>query len=129
MKTIALRNMAYARSGDKGTNANIGVIAFTEKGYRFLENFLTEEKDIINYMETVQQGVKDTGILVIGTFSEDGPKKCSGIDVKQYNETNITNRLKLYFEKIKCINVDHRTPFNSVQNFIFCSFRKSLPLE
>ena len=27
-------------------------------------------------------------------------------------------------EKIKCITVDHKTPFNTIQNFIFCSFKK-----
>lgn len=43
-ETIHLRKIAYARSGDKGSNSNIGVIAFTEKGYEFLEKYLTAEK-------------------------------------------------------------------------------------
>jgi hypothetical protein len=29
------------------------------------------------------------------------------------------------FEKIKCINEDHVTPFNTTQNFLFCSFKRS----
>ena len=41
---IHLREIAYARSGDKGSNANVGVIAYTPEGYRFLEEYLTEEK-------------------------------------------------------------------------------------
>ena len=61
---------------------------------------------------------------MIGTFSEQGPKKCSGIEIKQYSETTITDRFKEYFEKIKCITVDHTTPFNTIQNFIFCCFRR-----
>ena len=32
--------------------------------------------------------------------------------------------LKKFFEKIKCITVDHKTPFDTIQNFVFCSFRK-----
>jgi len=88
-------------------------------------HFLTQEQDIENYIDNVQQSIKPNGILVIGTFSEQGPKKCSGIEIKQYSETTMTDRLKKYFEKIKCITVDHTTPSDTIQNFVFCSFRKS----
>lgn len=87
-------------------------------------HFLTDEQDISSYLETAQQNINPTGILVIGTFSEQGPKKCSGIDIKQYSETTMTDRLKNLFEKIKCITIDHKTPFDTIQNFVFCSFRK-----
>lgn len=87
-------------------------------------HFLTKEQEIENYIDTLQQSINPTGILVIGTFSEQGPKKCSGIEIKQYSETTMTNRLRKFFEKIKCITVDHRTPSDTLQNFIFCSFRK-----
>lgn len=40
---VLLGDLAYARSGDKGGDANIGVIAFTEEGYAFLEQALTAE--------------------------------------------------------------------------------------
>lgn len=44
IETIHLRQIAYARSGDKGSNSNIGVIAYTDEGYRFLRDYLTESK-------------------------------------------------------------------------------------
>lgn len=87
-------------------------------------HFLTHEHEIINYLNTVQQSILPTGILVIGTFSESGPKKCSGIEIKQYSETSMTEKLNRFFEKIKCITVNHITPFETIQNFVFCSFRK-----
>ena len=87
-------------------------------------HFLTEENEISNYLETSQKSINPKGILVIGTFSEQGPKKCSGIEIKQYSETSMTDRLKIFFEKIKCITVDHITPFDTIQNFVFCSFKK-----
>lgn len=87
-------------------------------------HFLTQEQEIENYIETAQNSIKPTGILVIGTFSEQGPKKCSGIEIKQYSEATMTNLLKKFFEKIKCITIDHKTPSDAIQNFIFCSFRK-----
>lgn len=87
-------------------------------------HFLTQEQEITSYIDTIQKSIKPTGVLVIGTFSEEGPKKCSGIEIKQYSETTMTDRLKKFFEKVKCIKVDHTTPFNTIQNFIFCSFKK-----
>jgi hypothetical protein len=41
---MKLKELAYARSGDKGANANIGVIAYDKAGYDFLKTHLTEEK-------------------------------------------------------------------------------------
>lgn len=42
--TTLLREIAHARSGDKGNHANIGVIAYTSAGYAFLDRFLTETR-------------------------------------------------------------------------------------
>jgi hypothetical protein len=44
MSTIRLAEIAHARSGDKGTHANVGVIAFTPAGYEFLGRYLTESR-------------------------------------------------------------------------------------
>jgi len=87
-------------------------------------HFLTEEKEIESYLNTVQKNIKENGILVMGTFSEQGPKKCSGIEIKQYSESSMSSLLQKAFEKIKCITVNHKTPFDTIQNFIFCSFKK-----
>lgn len=87
-------------------------------------HFLTEEQDISSYLKIAEQNINSSGVLVIGTFSEDGPKKCSGINIKQYSESSMTERLKALFEKINCIRVEHQTPFDTTQNFVFCSFRK-----
>jgi len=87
-------------------------------------HFLTQEEEISNYIDIAQKSIKQNGIIVLGTFSENGPKKCSGIEIRQYSETTMTERLKLFFEKINCITIDHITPSGTIQNFIFCSFRK-----
>lgn len=52
-----LRDIAYARSGDKGSNANIGVIAYTAEGYEFLKTNLTDKK-VNDYFAHL--GVKET---------------------------------------------------------------------
>ncbi|GET25982.1 hypothetical protein NT017_23110 [Prolixibacter sp. NT017] len=87
-------------------------------------HFLTEEKEINNYLSCVQSNITPGGYLVIGTFSEQGPDHCSGIEVEQYSEEKMSDRLKNFFRKIRCITVDHMTPSHSIQNFIFCSFSR-----
>ncbi|MBZ4192011.1 class I SAM-dependent methyltransferase [Niabella beijingensis] len=90
-------------------------------------HFLTKEEDISGYLNAAQKGIAPNGILVIGTFATDGPRKCSGIEVKRYSARSMTNRLKSFFRKITCITTDHHTPFHTLQRFVFCSFRKLSP--
>ena len=85
-------------------------------------HFLTEETQILIYQNLTAKAVK--GYLTIGTFSDNGPKKCSGLPVKQYNETALATVLATSFDKIRCVNEDHTTPFGTQQNFTFCSFKK-----
>lgn len=131
--SAAAIDRAKQRLGDKSNNvkwivADAATFKPTEK-YDFWHDraafhFLTDEQEIANYLQIAQESINPTGVLVIGTFSEQGPKKCSGIEIKQYSETTMTDQLKKFFEKIKCITVDHLTPFDTIQNFVFCSFRK-----
>ena len=87
-------------------------------------HFLTEQNDIEKYIDTIRQFIKPEGSLILSTFSEKGPTKCSGLDIKQYSEKTLTERVEAFFTKVKCVVVDHITPFATVQNFIFCSFKK-----
>lgn len=87
-------------------------------------HFLTTEPQIVKYLSTARQAVKENGVVTIGTFSDNGPKKCSGLDIKQYTEDALTAELENGFEKIKCITEDHTTPFDTTQNFLFCSFKR-----
>jgi len=44
MKKIKLINIAHGRSGDKGNAANIGIIAYDDKGYKIIQKHLTAKK-------------------------------------------------------------------------------------
>lgn len=57
MKQVPLRTIAYARSGDKGDSANIGVIAYTEKGFHFLEESLDSDKVALFFKELAPRNV------------------------------------------------------------------------
>ncbi len=41
MKTIPLYAMAHARSGDKGDASNVGVLAYDDRGFEILRDWLT----------------------------------------------------------------------------------------
>lgn len=87
-------------------------------------HFLTTEEKIEKYIRIAENSITPGGYLVIGTFSENGPIKCSGLEIKQYSETNMTDRFGKAFDKVKCITEDHVTPFNTTQHFLFCGFRR-----
>lgn len=87
-------------------------------------HFLTTKEQVSKYMDTARKAV--SGFLTIGTFSDNGPKKCSGLDIKQYTEETLTAELRNGFEKIRCVTEDHVTPFDTTQNFLFCSFKRHL---
>ena len=87
-------------------------------------HFLTTPEQVEAYLSIAQKNVKPAGKMVIGTFSKNGPEKCSGLQVKQYDEKLLSSTLQKWFTKIKCITTNHITPFKTVQNFLFCSFQK-----
>lgn len=123
---------AKQRLGDKATKVNWIITDVTEfrpaKSYdcwhdRATFHFLTASTDIDIYLNTARQAIDK--FMVIGTFSDKGPKKCSMLDVHQYTGDDLSKLLANGFEKIKCITEDHTTPFNTMQNFLFCSFKRS----
>ena len=85
-------------------------------------HFLTTTEQVDKYLNTARKSVR--GFMTIGTFSDSGPTKCSGLEITQYSEEKLQTSLAEGFEKIRCIREDHKTPFNTVQNFLFCSFKK-----
>jgi ubiquinone/menaquinone biosynthesis C-methylase UbiE len=87
-------------------------------------HFLTSEEQVNKYLAIANKAISAAGKIVIGTFSENGPAECSGLPIKQYSESALTSLIKKWFQKIKCIHTDHITPFNTIQNFLFCSFKK-----
>ena len=87
-------------------------------------HFITTEDKVHKYVSIAEDAIKKDGYLILGTFSENGPSKCSGLEVNQYSEASMSTRFEIAFNRIKCIEVNHATPFNTIQNFLFCSFKK-----
>ena len=90
---------------------------------RAVLHFLTEEEDIKRYIELVRTYLKPKGYVIVSTFSVNGPKRCSGLDVRQYSEDSMKT-LFTGFEHIKSFEEEHLTPWGSSQIFIWGVFRK-----
>lgn len=87
-------------------------------------HFLTNAQERDKYFQIAKKYASN--FLIIGTFSKDGPEKCSGLKIKQYCEQELIELFSNDFEKITCLNNNHITPFNTLQNFLFCSFKKKM---
>ena len=74
-------------------------------------HFLRTKDEIQKYLVILRKFVK--GYVVIGTFSDQGPLKCSGLEITQYSESTMAERLSDGFEKLTCINLEHTTPFET----------------
>ena len=86
-------------------------------------HFQTDPEKIKKYLNIVKNAVN--GLVIVGTFSVDGPKKCSGLEIKQYDENGMKEKFEnADFENIECKREDHITPAGAIQNFVFCSFKK-----
>ena len=122
---------AQYRLGDKASKVNwivSDIIKFKpETSFdiwhdRAAFHFLTEADEISQYLALASNCVK--GFLSIGTFSKQGPVKCSGLNISQYNKEELISAFSSGFNFLDSKSEDHTTPFNTTQNFLFCSFKK-----
>ena len=123
---------AQARLGDKAARINWIVSDITcfqpPQQYdlwhdRATFHFLTSNKAIARYLDVARNAIN--GYMIIGTFSRQGPEKCSGLPIRQYDESSLGEMLQNGFCKIRCLTESHLTPFNSRQQFLFCSFERA----
>jgi SAM-dependent methyltransferase len=86
---------------------------------RAVFHFLTSDININKYVENVKLYSEN---FIVGTFSTSGPKKCSGLDITQYNKSLLSKLFEEFMAIKKIEHINHITPFETTQNFIFCSF-------
>lgn len=88
-------------------------------------HFLTTAEQVEDYLDIAASAAQQ--FLVVGTFAENGPETCSGLEVHRYSQEDLTEVFRRQFIKRRCISTLHQTPFKTSQNFTFCSFyRKSV---
>lgn len=125
-------NRLKKRLGDKAKKVNFiisDVLDFNPKEKfdvwhdRASFHFLTLENEIIKYKSIVTASLNTNGYLFLGAFSENGPLKCSGLEITQYSESKVQAVFGDTFNIMNCFTEDHLTPFDTKQNFIFTSLK------
>ena len=101
----------------------------TEKNFsiwhdRAVFHFLISKDDVEKYKQVALKNIVQGGYLILGTFSENGPEKCSGLNVSRYSTESLKEIFNPEFKMIESFTIDHKTPFNTTQNFLFSIFKK-----
>jgi SAM-dependent methyltransferase len=90
---------------------------------RAVFHFLTDEGDRQAYVDAVLHSVKPGGLVIVATFAEDGPTKCSGLPVARYRAEELHAQFGLSFELLGHEKESHITPGGNEQKFVYCFCR------
>lgn len=91
---------------------------------RAVLHFLTNESDVERYGKILNHSIPLKGYVIISTFSPDGPDKCSGLEIRKYDEVHLQDVVGMDFEAIDFIRYTHNTPWNKEQEFITGIFER-----
>ena len=92
---------------------------------RAVFHFLTSRADREAYLEAVLRAVKPGGHVIIATFAEDGPTRCSDLPIVRYSAKELHAEFSSSFLLLHYEKEEHHTPRGTVQNFVYCCFRKA----
>lgn len=104
------------------TRAKIGLRLSIPRGVVF--HFLTDPADRRSYVELARQTVPRGGYLVIATFADDGPERCSDLDVCRYNAHSLASELGEGSSRVREAGKTHTTPWGSSQAFVYGVFKR-----
>src|SRR3989304_4062515 len=106
------------------TRISLPLAAFDLWHDRAVFHFLTDPTDRQRYVHTVQTALEPGGHLVIATFAQDGPGKCSGLEVVRYSPDSLWRELGKDFQLRNSRAEIHCTPWGGEQRFMYCLFHK-----
>jgi len=90
---------------------------------RAVFHFLTSRTDRESYIKVLKQSIEPGGHIIMMTFAIDGPKKCSGLDIVQYDADKLIPELGPGFELMQTGFDVHLTPAGNQQKFAYFRFR------
>lgn len=94
---------------------------------RAVFHFLTDPGDRQAYRRQLEQALRPGGHLVIATFAEDGPERCSDLPVMRYSASELRAEFGAGFDLLHSERETHRTPGGALQRFTYCHFHKVMP--
>ena len=91
---------------------------------RAVLHFLREEKQRENYRNNLLANIAEGGYVMIAEFARDGAKKCSGLDLRNYDEQDIQDFLGVEFNLIESFNYTYYQPSGNPRPFVYTLFQK-----
>jgi 2-polyprenyl-3-methyl-5-hydroxy-6-metoxy-1,4-benzoquinol methylase len=92
---------------------------------RAVLHFLVDEAERVAYSRLAATSMRPSGILIVATFSEDGPEACSGLPVRRSTHDELLSLFGSSVTEIERFREEHHTPWGSVQPFNWSVFRRS----
>jgi len=125
----ARRRLGSKATGVRWIEADITRVGLAPNIYdvwhdRAVFHFLTTPEDRAAYVQAVLRALKPGGHVIVATFAEDGPLKCSGLPVVRYSADSLHAEFGAPFELLRHEKEAHRTPSGTVQQFVYCYCRK-----
>ena len=93
---------------------------------RAVLHFFTEEKQQKAYFDLLKGALKPKGFVILAEFNLEGAKKCSGLDVFNYNEKMLHERLGTDFVLLKSFNYTYTQPSGNTREYVYTLFQKKL---
>jgi SAM-dependent methyltransferase len=90
---------------------------------RSVFHFLTLDHDRELYLKALHNSLKPGGQAIIATFSDIGPGRCRGLDIRRYNPESLNFALGSELHMVETLTEEHRTPEGGLQQFVYCRFR------
>ena len=90
---------------------------------RAVFHFLTRADDRARYISQVRHAVRPGGHVLVATFAEDGPTRCSGLAVARYSPAQLHGVFGAGFVLEQSVREDHTTPSGARQAFAYCLCR------
>ena len=87
---------------------------------RAVFHFLTSPVDRDRYVAQVRAAVRPGGYVLVATFAEDGPTRCSGLEVARYSPDALHHEFGEGFRLLECHRELHTTPSHALQAFTYC---------
>lgn len=91
---------------------------------RAVLHFLIEDDDRARYVQQLLRHLQPDGHVVLATFAEDGPERCSGLPVRRYDAERMQATLGPQLELLHTQLETHHTPAGGEQRFRYGLFRR-----
>jgi SAM-dependent methyltransferase len=91
---------------------------------RAVLHFFLKEEDQKSYFDILKQLVKPKGYVIIAAFNLKGAKKCSGLDVFNYDADMIANRLGNEFNLITTFDHTYVMPSGGERPYVYTLFQR-----